>query len=172
MEHLAGKRHLWFTISVVLLVPGIIALALWGLRFGIDFTGGSAWEIQYTQDVNTEAISELLADHGRPEATVQQVGEDDDHRYLIRLKELPEVRPRRRRSRKRWERSPPSTRQARAWRPSAPRLGNRSATARCWPSPRHRSASSSTSPMHSATRRTPFYTGSAPSSPCSTTPSS
>jgi preprotein translocase subunit SecF len=93
MEQLAGKRHLWFTISALLLVPCVIALALWGLRFGIDFTGGSAWEVQYTQDVNTETISQVLADNGRTEATVQQVGEAGDHRYLVRLKELPEGSP-------------------------------------------------------------------------------
>ena len=93
MEHLAGKRHLWFTISALLLVPCIIALALWGLRFGIDFTGGSAWEVQYTQNVDTEVISQTLADNGRAEATVQQIGDDADHRYLIRLKELPEGSP-------------------------------------------------------------------------------
>ena len=90
MEHLAGKRNLWYAVSAALLLPGILALTFWGLQFGIDFTGGSAWEIQYTEDVNTEAITQVLADNGRAEATVQQVGADDEHRYLIRIKELPE----------------------------------------------------------------------------------
>ena len=93
MEQLAGKRHLWFTISALLLVPCVIALALWGLRFGIDFTGGSAWEVQYTQDVSTETIGQVLENNGRADATVQQVGEGSEHRYLIRLKELPEGSP-------------------------------------------------------------------------------
>lgn len=90
MEHLAGKRNLWYAISGALLLPSVLALLFWGLEFGIDFTGGSAWEIQYTSDVNTEEITRVLADNGRPEASVQQVGSDDEHRYLIRLKELPE----------------------------------------------------------------------------------
>jgi len=93
MEQLAGKRHLWFTISALLLVPCVIALALWGLRFGIDFTGGSAWAVQYTQDVSTETIGQVLENNGRADATVQQVGEGSEHRYLIRLKELPEGSP-------------------------------------------------------------------------------
>jgi preprotein translocase subunit SecF len=90
MEHLAGKRNLWFAISGVMLIPSILALAIWGLQFGIDFTGGSAWEVQYTADVSTEDIAAVLAENGRPEVTVQQVGDSDEHRYLIRLKELPE----------------------------------------------------------------------------------
>ncbi len=88
MEHLAGKRNLWYAISGLLLVPSIFALIVWGLQFGIDFTGGSAWEIQYTTDVNTEDITRVLAENGRTEATVQQVGSGDEHRYLIRMKEL------------------------------------------------------------------------------------
>jgi preprotein translocase subunit SecF len=90
MNHLAGKRKLWFTISALLLVPCVFSLIVWGINFGIDFTGGSAWEIQYDKDVNTEDIAAVLAENGRPEATVQQVGSSDEHRYLIRLKELPE----------------------------------------------------------------------------------
>lgn len=90
MEHLAGKRHLWFALSVVMLIPCVLALAFWGLRLGIDFTGGSAWEVRFTQPVNTEAITQVLVDNGRPEASVQQVGDATENRYLIRMKELGE----------------------------------------------------------------------------------
>jgi preprotein translocase subunit SecF len=93
MEHLAGKRHLWFAISGIMLIPCILALAFWGLRLGIDFTGGSAWEVRYTQPVNTEAITQVLVENGRPEASVQQVGDPSENRYLIRLKELGEGSP-------------------------------------------------------------------------------
>lgn len=90
MQHLAGKRNLWFAISAGMLVPCILALVIWGLNFGIDFTGGSAWEVQYGQDVSTEAMAGVLGENGRSEATVQQVGDAGDHRYLIRLGELQE----------------------------------------------------------------------------------
>ena len=90
MEHLAGKRNLWFAISGALLLPCILSLIIWGLNFGIDFTGGSAWEVQFDRDVNTEEIARVLSENGRAEATVQQVGSSDEHRYLIRMKELPE----------------------------------------------------------------------------------
>lgn len=93
MEHLAGKRHLWFLISGLLLVPCVLSLVVWGLNFGIDFTGGSSWEIKYDHDVNTESITQVLSDNGRSEATVQQVGDSNENRYLIRLKELPQASP-------------------------------------------------------------------------------
>jgi preprotein translocase subunit SecF len=93
MEQLAGKRHVWFSISALLLVPCIFSLIVWGLNFGIDFTGGSAWEVQFDRDINTESIAKVLADNGHPESTVQQVGSPDEHRYLIRMKAMAEGSP-------------------------------------------------------------------------------
>ncbi len=90
MQQLAGKRKLWFAISAGMLVPCILALIVWGLNFGIDFTGGSAWEVQYDRTVSTEDIASVLAENGRAEATVQQIGDAGEHRYLIRLGELQE----------------------------------------------------------------------------------
>ena len=90
MDHLAGKRHLWFAISGLLLVPCVLSLIFFGLNFGIDFTGGSSWEIQYDREVNTEDIKQVLSDAGRDESTVQQVGDEGEHRYLIRMEELNE----------------------------------------------------------------------------------
>lgn len=44
--NLIGKRKIWYTISLLLIVPGLISLALYGLKLGIDFTGGSQMEIK------------------------------------------------------------------------------------------------------------------------------
>jgi preprotein translocase subunit SecF len=88
MDHLAGKRHLWFALSAILLIPGILSLIIHGLNFGVDFTGGTLWQVQFEREVGTEQIVQALSAHGRTEATVQQVGAADEHRYQIRMKEL------------------------------------------------------------------------------------
>lgn len=93
MKHLASKRKLWFLISLIILAPGVISLLVNGLKLGIDFTGGSAWEVQYEQPVDVADIRRVLAEHGRPEAQAQQVGDSDEHRYLIRLHELKQSSP-------------------------------------------------------------------------------
>ncbi|HYH13147.1 MAG TPA: protein translocase subunit SecF, partial [Thermomicrobiales bacterium] len=93
MNRLAQRRNTWFLISALLLLPGIISLIFNGLNFGIDFTGGSAWEVQFTEAVQVSEIRSTLADAGRPEAQVQQVGDNEDHRYLIRMHELAESSP-------------------------------------------------------------------------------
>ena len=38
MEHLASRRYTWFTLSLIVIVPGVISLILFGLKLGIDVT--------------------------------------------------------------------------------------------------------------------------------------
>lgn len=41
MVNIIGRRRVWYSISVAVLVPGMLLLAVFGLELGIDFTGGS-----------------------------------------------------------------------------------------------------------------------------------
>jgi preprotein translocase subunit SecF len=38
--NLIGKRKIWYAISLVMIVPGLVSLFTWGLRLGIDFNAG------------------------------------------------------------------------------------------------------------------------------------
>ena len=40
MYDIVGKRNLWFAISAILTIPGLIFIFLGGLKPSIDFTGG------------------------------------------------------------------------------------------------------------------------------------
>lgn len=42
------KKGIWLGISIALFVAAIVALAVWGLKFGIDFTGGSLLEVKFS----------------------------------------------------------------------------------------------------------------------------
>jgi preprotein translocase subunit SecF len=48
MWDIVGKRYLWFGISFLLIVPGLLALIAFGLPLAIDFTGGSLLDLQFT----------------------------------------------------------------------------------------------------------------------------
>ena len=45
--NLIKYRYLYFAISLLVIIPGILALIFWGLPKGIDFTGGSLLEVQF-----------------------------------------------------------------------------------------------------------------------------
>ncbi|MDD4351419.1 MAG: protein translocase subunit SecF [Candidatus Gracilibacteria bacterium] len=54
------KSKYWFAISGTLMTLSVIALATFGLRQGIDFTGGSLLEIQFSQEVSSSQVEEAL----------------------------------------------------------------------------------------------------------------
>ncbi len=41
MYPIIQKRNFFFALSLLLIIPGVIAFAFWGLKPGIDFTGGT-----------------------------------------------------------------------------------------------------------------------------------
>lgn len=41
------RRYLFFLISLLIILPGMLALVFWGLPLAIDFTGGSMLELQF-----------------------------------------------------------------------------------------------------------------------------
>lgn len=79
MMDIVGKRKLWFTISVLMIVPGVLALMLWGLKPGIDFTGGQ--EMEVTGSLNQSEVAEIVSSTGVKDVTVTTSGSD---RLLIR----------------------------------------------------------------------------------------
>jgi preprotein translocase subunit SecF len=75
MEKIVRHRYWWFLVSVLIIVPGLVSLGLYGLRPSIDFSGGSLWDVYFpdkqTSDLNTEKISEIFAAQGFEGALVQ-----------------------------------------------------------------------------------------------------
>jgi preprotein translocase subunit SecF len=73
MFDLVGKRYLFFLISLIIIIPGVISLFLFGLRLGIDFTGGTYWEVvPQNADVSTNEVAQLLKDNGQSDVAVQK----------------------------------------------------------------------------------------------------
>jgi preprotein translocase subunit SecF len=74
MTRLASKRKLWFTISLLVIIPGLISLLLFGLRLGIDFTGGTLWEVRFAQPIAAADIEAALRGAGIDTVIVQRSG--------------------------------------------------------------------------------------------------
>ena len=45
--NLVKYRYWYFAISLLVIVPGVLALIFWGFPLGIDFTGGSLLDVQF-----------------------------------------------------------------------------------------------------------------------------
>lgn len=57
MYKIIQKRKIWLSFSGLLVVASIIALSVWGLKFGIDFTGGSLLEVKFNE--SRPAVSDV-----------------------------------------------------------------------------------------------------------------
>lgn len=89
MFDVVGKRYWFFAFSALVMIPGLIALALFGLPLAIDFSGGSLLQLEFDQPVNisTENIKSIYASYGSELADplVQTSGERG---LLIRSKSM------------------------------------------------------------------------------------
>jgi len=83
-------RHtkIYLIISGILVLVSLISLVVFGLNFGIDFTGGSILEVEYQDSrPSNQEIGERLASLELGEITIQPTGEKG---VILRMKEISE----------------------------------------------------------------------------------
>ncbi|MBI5358943.1 protein translocase subunit SecF [Candidatus Amesbacteria bacterium] len=76
-------KYIYFLISLLIVIPGIISLVKYRLRLSIDFTGGSLLEIQ--SKVSKAKLEEIAKTE---KLEVNSIQTSSDNVYLLRLKEL------------------------------------------------------------------------------------
>ncbi len=96
MIDLVHRRRIWYAISLIVILPGLVALAVWHLNLGIDFTGGTVWELQFPRtDIQSLDVRQVLVDQGQQDPLVQisPAADGATESALIRLKGLQEGSP-------------------------------------------------------------------------------
>jgi preprotein translocase subunit SecF len=69
-----GRQKLWYKISGAILVVSIAALLIFGLRFSVDFKGGSVFKFAAPAATSTQVSNTVTGAGGGNTLTVQQVG--------------------------------------------------------------------------------------------------
>ncbi|OGH11648.1 MAG: protein-export membrane protein SecF [Candidatus Levybacteria bacterium RIFCSPLOWO2_01_FULL_36_13] len=57
--NLIGKKYLFFVISAILIIPGIVSLFLYGLNLSIEFTGGSRLTFAFSKNATNDQIIKI-----------------------------------------------------------------------------------------------------------------
>ena len=78
-----GIRHVAFAVTVLLTLISLGSLAVKGLNFGLDFTGGALIELSYEQPADLAKVRSQLAEVGYGGAVVQHFGATTD--VVVRL---------------------------------------------------------------------------------------
>jgi preprotein translocase SecF subunit len=91
MFSLVQKRRWFFLLSALIIVPGILVMIYstitTGAPFllGIDFVGGSIYDLKFTEAGATENnIRSIFAGFGDDAVIIQQLGAPEDYRWSVR----------------------------------------------------------------------------------------
>ena len=80
--NILGKRYIFFGLSLILIVPGLIILFTGGLPLSIDFTGGSLLEVSFANA--KPAPADIIALYEEANIKDAQVQTSETGSYIIR----------------------------------------------------------------------------------------
>jgi len=69
-----GKRYWFFALSALVMIPGLISIAFQGFNLGIDFTGGTLLDLQFSRPVTVTEVRASLQDYNLENSTIQLAG--------------------------------------------------------------------------------------------------
>lgn len=82
IDFMAGRKIAGL-LSLSFVIASIALLAVNGLNFGLDFTGGSLVELEFSEAPSLETVRSVLVSSGFPDAVVQAFGAPND--VVVRL---------------------------------------------------------------------------------------
>ncbi|MGD8904745.1 MAG: protein translocase subunit SecF [Anaerolineae bacterium] len=91
MFNIVEKRHWYFLLSSLIIIPGLVAIVYSIITFGspvklsIDFTGGTLLELRFDQATEPADVRQVLAESDYPGSTVTTTADDT---VLIRTKAM------------------------------------------------------------------------------------
>ncbi len=83
--NILGKRYVFFAISIIFILVGLVIIAIDGLPLAVDFRGGSLLELQFTsQDLpTTEEVVNIYKSFNFEEVSVQTAVDTNDQRTIL-----------------------------------------------------------------------------------------
>jgi preprotein translocase subunit SecF len=81
-----GKKNIFIGISVALTIASIVSIvAKGGLRYGIDFSGGTLVYVKFKENPQLDAVRAALKQRGLGDSTIQRFGAESDREVIISL---------------------------------------------------------------------------------------
>lgn len=83
--NILGKRYLFFAISTLFILVGLVIIAVDGLPLAVDFKGGTLLELQYssTNLPGTEEVISIYKDFNFEEVSVQTAADSNGQRTIL-----------------------------------------------------------------------------------------
>lgn len=84
--HIIKNRNLYYLLPGILILLSVLAVAIYGLKGGVDLTGGSLLEVSYSSPrPSQDAMVSAVAPLNLGEVRIQESG---DNGYLLRMRDI------------------------------------------------------------------------------------
>jgi len=86
-----SKRKLWYLISLLIIIPCIAFFAMGGLKLGIDFTGGSLFELAFEKPPAVSEVRKTLSELDKEKFSDAQISrmQDDSGQEIVVVRSKP-----------------------------------------------------------------------------------
>jgi preprotein translocase subunit SecF len=71
--NIIGKKYWYFLISLIVIVPGIISLILFGLNLSVEFTGGSNLTLAFPNKISGRELTQISAIFSQNKIKIQNL---------------------------------------------------------------------------------------------------
>lgn len=80
------NRKIFYTLSLIMIVASIVMVSVFGLKFGIDFTGGSIMEFTYSESsLSKIEVDAVLSNFDLGEYQLKETGKSG---YILKMKNI------------------------------------------------------------------------------------
>ncbi|MBN2410337.1 protein translocase subunit SecF [candidate division KSB1 bacterium] len=89
--NIIGQRKYAYIFSGALILIGIISIFFHkGIKYGIDFTGGTSLQIKFEKQMDAGTLRNSLSDIGFGNAEIKRIGLPAENEFIIRVEQMEE----------------------------------------------------------------------------------
>ncbi|MEK7612389.1 MAG: protein translocase subunit SecF [Patescibacteria group bacterium] len=87
--NIIGNKKIFISISLLLTIASIVAIAIFGFKFAIDFSGGTLWQLSFEEPVTREELQSFTIETLKIESPIITEETSGDS-FFIRMPEISE----------------------------------------------------------------------------------
>ena len=80
-----GKSKIYFTVSIILCIIGLVLIFGKGFNYGVDFSGGTSVQVTFEKPVDIDKMRTTLSQDIGASVSIQTLGTDSSFRMVAKI---------------------------------------------------------------------------------------
>lgn len=80
--NIIGKKNIYFLISIIVIIPGLVSILLFGMKQSIDFTGGSRFSLVFPKTVTNQTTQKIQSVFKNQKIEVSSIQKSDKNVFI------------------------------------------------------------------------------------------